>query len=664
MRFDRRKVRRLLGLAIGVLTLSALLAARLADPPTLTALRGAGFDTLQRVFPRFAARDQPVRIVDIDEASLAKLGQWPWPRNSLAELVNRLKALGAAAIVFDIMFPEADRLSPAAIVNKPDLMKGLGLSADSGLLTALPDNDKLFGAAIADSPVVLATAAVPNAPILRPYDKAGFAATGQSAILAPPPLRGQVNNLDNLTVAAKGLGLITLDLAQSQGITRDIPLLWSDGTGFRPSLVLEALRVAQGASTYVVNGSPTSVNAIQSVSVGALEIPTAEDGQFSVYYTPDDKSLYVSAADVLNDAAQAAISVKISGNIVLIGTSAAGLLDTRTSSLGEAVPGVSVHAQVLQQILSGQFLVRPQWATGAEMSVTFVLATLLVGAAAYARPGRSVAGCAAAIAALLGLVVFAFKAKGVVLDVSFPLLALLTAFLATITFRLLVIDREGRQMRLAFGHYVAPSVLRVIEADPGQLKLGGQVREITVMFVDIENFTPLSEKLQPDELVRVINDVLSCCSTAILANFGTIDKFMGDAVMAFWNAPLDQPDHQYLAARAALDVQTELSKLNAQGDFKSRLAAIGAWPVGARIGLASGPACVGNMGASDRFDYSVVGETVNIAARAETACKTLGVKIVIAGKLSEKTASLNPRPETAIAMKGKSQAMTVWSLGN
>lgn len=624
------------GFILGLLCALIFVALRSFDPPILATLRGAGFDTLQTIWPRRHQAPQAVRIVDIDEASLRQLGQWPWPRSYMASLVNELDNLGAAAIVFDIVFPEEDRSTAS--------------------------NDNAFAAAINSRPVVTAFSSSSGATTGQPQLKAGFAQTGNTAINAPPRMAKFTLNLPALDSAARGLGGINIDLAKDQGIARQIPLLWTDEKQFYPSLTLEALRVAQGADTYIVNASAVTDNAIESVRIGEFEIPTSESGMFQIYYRPNDPNIFVSATDVINAKSHDTLQPLIKGQIVLIGTSAMGLLDMRTSALGEEIPGVAVHAQALEQILDRQFLSRPEWLVGAEFIGVIVFCVLLSLLTMVLRPLPSLIITACGFAALAATVALSFLNFGLLLDFTFPALALATTFLATTAYKLLVTDQDSRQMRRVFGHYVAPEILTEIERNPSALKLGGELREVTVMFVDIENFTPLSEKLTPEYLVQTINAVLDTCSNAILSEGGTIDKYIGDAVMAFWNAPLPIADHQYHAALAALKIQKAVGDLNATQPISSILKAVQQWPIKVRIGFASGKSTVGNMGSLQRFDYSVLGETVNIAARAEHSCKQIAHNIVLAGTPTDKTAKLALLPAGHVAMKGKAMNTPVYAI--
>lgn len=649
------------GVATGVAVLIGLMLLRGYDPPLLQYLRNAGFDQLQRIWPR-EKPDLPVRIVDIDERSLAELGQWPWSRKVLGRLVDELNTLGAAVVAFDIIFPEPDRLSPSRIAADPELLSGLSAEARREISTSFPDNDDIFAAAMKGRPVVLAFATAPGNVRTTPPRVAGFAQTGLDASKAPPFIQDVAANIETLEAAAAGFGGINLDLAREQGIARQTPMLWTDGTGFYPSLALEALRVAQGASTIIINASDTTENAIDSIRVGDFEIPVAEDALFAVRYRYNSPETYVSAARIISGTEREALAPLINGNIVFVGTSATGLKDVRMSALGEAVPGVLVHAQVIEQILSSDFLTRPQWAAGAELLAVALLGLVLVVIVMFWTPLIGAVAGGVAIALMAAASAYAFRSLGILADATFPFVALTLTYLATVAFRLLVTDSDRRMLRNAFGHFVSPDVLSEIERNAGALKLGGEVKEITVLFVDIRKSTTLSEKLPPDALVSLINTLLDRWSSSVIAQGGTIDKFIGDAIMAFWNAPLSKPDHQFFAAMAALGIRKATAEVNADPGVSGILKERGQWPLQCGAGMSSGPACVGNMGSQTRFDYSAVGETVNIAARTETASKRADFDIVIAGALAPTTRRLAILPAGHVAMAGLSNQMPIWAV--
>ncbi len=633
--------------------------ARTADVNLLSAVRGYGFDSFTRLWPRQEAEAAPVRIIDIDEESLAELGQWPWPRSRLARLTDELIDLGAAAVAFDIVFPEPDRMSPRRIFSTPEVhavLAGASPGFDAG---SLPDNDEIFARAISGRPVVLAFATSGKGRAEQVGLKTGFAQTGLDATNAPPLLHGVTSNIPLLDIAASGIGSINIDLGRDQGIARQIPFLWTDGQRLYPSLSAEALRVAQGVDTLVLHASADTANAVESLAIGDFEVPLSEHGMFHVYYRYNAPDMYVSAAKVISGNLRDALRPLIDGHIVFVGTSAVGLLDVRTSALGETIPGVSIHAQATQQILSGAFLTRPEWVAGAELLYVTLSGLLIAFLSAYLRPRLTLLTFLALTGLTLALAVAAFRKAGLLVDLTFPILATTLVFLTGIALRLLVTDKEGRRMRGAFAQYVAPTVLAEIERNPQSLKLGGEMRDVTVMFVDIENFTPLSEKLNPVELVSVVNRLLDAGSKAILAEKGTIDKYIGDAIMAFWNAPIKLDDHQFHAAKAALAIRKSVAALNEEPDLAKLLTERGAPRLAVRVGIASGEACVGNMGSAERFDYSVLGETVNTAARTESTCKSIGFDIAIAGALRGPTAGLASLYAGALPMKGKSVAEPV-----
>ncbi len=630
----------------------ALLVLRLFDPGIFATLRGGGYDMLQRLYPRHMDEPQPVRIVDIDEASLKALGQWPWSRITLAKLVDELHSLGAAAIAFDIVFPEADRLSPRLIMEQLDQKIDI---------STLPDSDAVFAASFAGKPVVLAFATTPGTPEPEKLViKSGFAQTGLPAANAVLGIGHITSNLPQLNDAASGVGGMNIDLAAEQGVVRQIQMLWTDGTRFAPTLSVEALRIAQGVDTFLVNASPDTEDALESVRVGEIEIPVSETGMFYVHYRPNSPDMYVPAVDVLQKQDRDGLKKLIEGHVVFIGTSAVGLLDVRTTALGEAVPGVSIHAQATEQMLSGRFLSRPEWTEMLEFMTVLMGGVMIAATGALFRPWIPFTVTAAICTSFVAATFYAFQAPGLLLDMTFPLAAMLLTYLASTAYRLAITDKDGRNMRRMFGHYVAPSVLADIERNPQNLKLGGEVRDVTVMFVDIENFTPLSEKLSPVELVNTVNGLWTACSAAILQERGTIDKFIGDAIMAFWNAPVAVENHQLHAAKAALGIRKAVEVYNASEAVSVLLQARSVLPIAVRVGLASGPACVGNMGSNDRFDYSVLGDTVNIAARTESSAKALHHDIVLAGLPHEATQSLALLPAGYVAMKGKSRLEPVF----
>jgi adenylate cyclase len=631
-----------IGVVLGLALVASFTLLRATDPPLLRQIRDITFDEYQRITPR-KFENTPVRVIDIDEASLREFGQWPWPRDRLALLVQRLSDMGAAAIAFDVLFAEADRLSPRSIMRD---VAGI----DPTLLSRLPDNDQLFAQAIADKPVVLGFGLSMDGSY-KPPVKAGFAFTGESPFNAPPRMTAATPVRPQLQINATGLGHISLNPGTYSATVRRVPLLLSDGEQLYPNLALEALRVAQGASTYIVAAAPDIPDTLTSIKVGDFVVPVTSSGELWLYTSPDIADRYISAGKVLApDGLAPDVAAAVQGSIVFVGTSSAGLQDIRTTALGENVPGVSIHAQTVEQILSGHFLSRPDWADGMEILLIAVLGTCLVIVTTFVSPAVGLAWGLIVTALAFASSWFAFSRWGLLFDPLAPIVAASIIHFAATSFRILVIDRERREVRKAYGQYLSPSLLHRIEHNPDALRLGGDDRELTVMFVDVRGFTTLSERLQPAEVVRFLNTLLDALSRHVVANEGTLDKFIGDSIMAFWNAPVDVADHPAKAVRAALAMRETLATLNATDAFGFGEE----YQVGIGIGIHTGLACVGNMGAESRFNYSAVGDAVNVSARIEGCCKEVGFDILV----SETTAAALPHfallDAGSLGLKGKS----------
>lgn len=637
-------------LVVGLTILIPLSFLRLTDPAAVVDLREAYFDQLQRLAPR-VYEPLPVRVIDVDEAALGAIGQWPWPRHIMAELVERLDSLGAAAIAFDVVFAEPDRLSPAAMARDPRLAPLVASLTGGGI--ELPDNDRTFAAAIAGRPVILGVAEVrQDTQAAAVATKAAFVEIGDNPALGFPALGGTTAIVPVLAEAAAGMGSVNVSRSDTATIVRRVPLAWRAGDTILPSLALESLRVALGETTVLVAGSQRLAGAVDFVSVGGIEIPTSETGEVRLRYRLDDPRLYVSAAALLEGENAEAVRPLIEGHIVLIGTSAAGLLDVRASALGENIPGVSIHAQIIEQALLGDFLIRSDWTEGLELALFVTLGLAVVAAMAFGGPVLASAASGAAAAAVGLGSWFAFQAYGLLLDASFPLVGGTLVLLAVTGFRFLVADREKRIVRRAFSHYVAPSVLQEIERSGHKLALGGEIREVTVLFGDIRGFTPLAAKLGPVRLVTLLNGLFDALSRAILVEEGTIDKFIGDAVMAFWNAPLQRADHPARACRAALGMRRALVDFNSDRDNTDGGA------IALAIGISTGEACVGNMGSRDRFNYSAIGDTVNRAARIEAACRRVGYDIVVCAGTARAAEGLALLDAGLLDLKGISDRLT------
>ncbi|MFQ5566848.1 MAG: CHASE2 domain-containing protein [Paracoccaceae bacterium] len=649
---------RALVLAVSLACVAGLTILRATDPFVVRTAREISFDLLQRLSPR-AFVDAPVRIVDIDERSLEELGQWPWPRDKLAEMVDRLHAAGAATIAFDFIFAEPDRLSPSRLIEDEQLRSALGAAADAEV-PALPDNDLLFADAMRRGAVVIGFGGSAE-PGPAPPVKAGFVYTGEDPNIYTIRHDGATRLLPVLADAAAGIGSVALDGEVSFGVVRRMPIIWSDGTRLYPSLVGEALRVAQGARTYVVHADPVT-GGVQSVRIGAIEVPTEPTAELNMHYTPPRADRYISAADIFDNARLKELIPRIQGRIILIGTSATGLYDIRKTALGYSVPGVELHAQALEQIINGQFVLRHDWTRGLEL-LALVIASVLVGATTLYSGARMALLFGVGVAGLIVLGAWdAFGRFNVLIDPSFPLGGGLAVWFVATAFRYLTADRERREIRGAFSHYVHPSVLKQIERSHRDVRLGGENCELTVMFTDVRNFTQLSEQIEPEEVVSFLNTLLGRLGAEIAHEAGVIDKFIGDSVMAFWNAPLRQEDHAGRACAAALRMRAAMQELNAANGFGLPEAATGGAAIDIGIGINTGPACVGNVGSAERFNYSAVGDAVNVAARAEAACKDVGYDVVVSGSTVEYAQDFAFVEAGRVRLKGKTEPVALMIL--
>jgi len=615
--------------------LALAVAIRAADPSPIARLRLMVFDTYQLLSPRSYDPELPVRVVHIDERSLRRIGQWPWPRSVLAALTKRLTDDGAAAVAFDLVMAEPDRLLATEIV------KWLPNDPAAALITEeigkLPSGDVAFANAIAAAPVVLGFIATNDSDIL-PALHNGFAQAGDDPRMFVPAFRGAAASLALLQDQSKGSGALNW-VPEHDQVVRRLPLLVRLGDRLYPSFAAEALRIAQGATSYVVKASGASSEeafgtktGITAVRIGRIEIPTDANGQMWLRFTRSDPRRIISAARLFDG--QVGRS-EIEGRIVLVGTSAAGLFDLRTTPLEASITGVEVQAQAIEQMLLGNHLRRPDFATGAEL-VVLVLAGLALAFVVYHAGAlwSAVVGAMVLIGAVAGSW-GAYKSFGLLFDPVYLAVSLTCLYLATTVYRYLQTETQRMRVRDAFGHYMAPAMVDELAAHPEKLKLGGEMRLVTLMFCDVRGFTALSEKLDGEEVTRLLNRLFTPLSDIVVSSRGTIDKYIGDAIMAFWNAPLDDPEHERHAASAALAMIGEVEQLNR--GWADEAAARGEPHRQVRIGIGLNTAvcCVGNLGSKNRFDYSVIGDGVNVASRLEGLTKTYGVPIV-AGETTAK----------------------------
>ncbi len=585
------------------------------------------FDQYQRMKPREYAQ-APVLVVDIDEESLEALGQWPWPRSQLAEMVNVLASNGAAAIGFDVAFPENDRTSP---FRSMETLRDLG--AEISFPDGAPelDNDVLFAESLQQAPAVIGFALADDFVSKIPEPKTGWAWLGQDPRDVLQKYHGSMDVLPLIEEAAQGLGFFSFP-PTFDGVVRKVPIIAVSEENTYPSLAMETLRVAQQASNFTVKSTgasgeaDTGLPAVVSVKVGDYIAETDADGSLWIYYSGRAGANRLSAKSLLDGSLDPQqLQERIAYHIVLIGTSALGLRDLVATPLASGYPGVNVHAEIIDQILSETFLHRPDYVTGLEYALALFAIIFMVVAV---RPGRFTISAVLATlmaAGAIGLSWHLFAERHILLDPIPLLFAILVSYFSITLLQYLGSEQEKRFIRNAFGRYLAPSLVERLTENPSALNLGGETRELTLLFCDIRGFTTISEALSPQELTQLLNNFLTPMTDELLKSEATIDKYMGDAILAFWNAPLTVENHRTAALGATVQMANRLDALNAEKGYGIRMG----------VGLHTGECLVGNLGSTQRFSYSVIGDAANVASRIEGITKYYGLMLLFEQSLLE-----------------------------
>ncbi|HEV7813889.1 MAG TPA: adenylate/guanylate cyclase domain-containing protein, partial [Janthinobacterium sp.] len=620
--------------------------------------------------------DPRIVIVDIDEASLAQVGRWPWSRDVVAQLVTRLGAdYHARAIGFDVVFPEPDTSSGYGVLEKladAQLKDIPAFRARLGELKPALDYDGLLAKAIAAQPVVLGFNVSDN--------------TKKGQLPAPAFTLGDLNgrqvdalesagyeaNLARLQTAAKDAGIFTA-ITDADGILRVSTLLQRIGDAYYPSLSLATAGVALRARAIkpYFNASADSLSQrelanggldyISIVRAGGRQvaIPVGEALTTTIQYRgkggPDGGAFrYVAAADVLAGKADKRL---LDQAIVLVGTTAAGLNDVRATPVSRAYPGVEVHANLIKSILDNSFKHRPDYAFAYEFLEVLLFGLALTFALALLTPAWAVLLTLASMAAAAGFNFWMYAGSNdAVLNVAVILLLIAALFVLNLGWGYFFEFRKGRALVSRFGEYVAPELVAEMAENPEKYNMDGESRELTVLFVDVRGFTTISEGLTPKQLREYINLYLTAMSEDIRdSHRGTLDKYIGDAVMAFWGAPVAFPDHASRAVATALLMQASAERLNR--DFLAR-----GWPaLKIGIGLNSGLMHVGDMGSAIRRAYTVMGDAVNLAARLEGITKVYGVGIAVGEATRLAARDFVYRELDLVRVKGKREAVAIYA---
>lgn len=637
---------RRIGLVASAVMMALGIWAEFSEPWFVGDVHNAVFDAYQRSLPR-SYEPAPVRIVDIDEATLARLGQWPWPRTRVAELVADLRGLGASAIAFDFIFAERDRTSPGWLAeewkDKPEV---------AAVLRKLPDHDTALAEEFGRGKVVAAFALTEDPGGASPLQKGRFVRAGAQGTLSVSHYQGSVASLPVLQQAATGNGAVNFS-PDRDGVVRRVPLLVEQGGVLYPSLIAEALRVASGAANYTLLADQRSNGraALSAVRIGRYTLPSDTFGRMLVYLTDPVDERYVPAWKVIAGEAADLIPPQ---SIVYIGSSATGLQDLRFGTLGRIVPGVEIHAQLTEQCLLGAFAVRPLWVQGLETLVIVLGWLVMLGFGVRARALPAAIATATGVVVIAAAAIYGWRSHSILADPVFPGLVLAATFIAYTVPRQLAAESEGRWIRGVFANYLSPNLVEHLIHNPSELRLSGERRECSFVLTDVASFTTLVEGMDPQLLTEVINGYLDGMVSIAFAHDGTLDRIVGDAVAVLFSAPVEQPDHARRAMACALAMDAFANAYSArclERDIPFGLT---------RIGVHTGEVVVGNFGGSSHFDYRALGDPINTTARLETANRHLGTRICVSGATVAACPGFVGRPAGTLVLKGKTKGVEVF----
>jgi len=598
--------------ATALITAFVLIFVHYTDNYVVETLRLKSFDLIQQTDEPVHSKD--IAVVQIDEAAIEKYGQWPWKRDVLAEVIWKLREAGAGVIVLPILFSEDDRLGGDDVLA--EALAGNGVIIAQTGSTQANKNSVPRGVAKIGDPL----------PFLFEWP----------GMLGPIPLLG-----DN----ADGVGVLNT-VPEIDGVVRRVPLIMRVGEETYPSIAVEVIRLATGAPSYQIKANQGGIEKIRVP--GYPIINTDPNGQIWLRWNKTFDTVSLADEDQF---------WSLEGKTVLVGITAEGLGGIIASPTGPKYNYIPA-AVTLQTVLDGDQIQRPYWAFLTELAATAIVGLLVILLAAFA-PYTIVALAIVTIGGgLIWAVMHAWTTHLYLLDASIPLIALVLVSLHAVFNRFVKEFQLKQQIKKQFEHYLAPAMVKKLQEDPSLLKLGGDTRELTIMFTDIRGFTPISEqyKTNPQGLTTLINRYMTPMTALVMENEGTVDKYIGDALMAFWNAPLDVPDQRRLATETAIQMLERLDLLNKELEDEGLL------PLRIGIGINTGTVVVGNMGGEQRFDYSVLGDAVNLAARLEGQSKAYGLTFLIGEDSLDMTLDFDYIELDLIAVKGKTEGIRIFTV--
>ena len=665
-----RKFLKLSGFKIALLLTLAVLGIYYLDPHFLNILELKTLDARFHSRGKIPTSNQVV-LVTVDEKSLDELGRWPWPRVRLAQLLDALVEAEVKVVGFDIVWAEPDENSQLKVlteikqklaelkVTNPDLnryVSELLQKADSDLILA----DSLARSQRAvlgyffhfypqersgkqDRPAE-------EMPPLTSFNMVKF--TSEEAARVPLFEAAHAEmNLPVLSRAADGAGYFNI-FPDPDGTVRWAPLVIKYQDRFYCSLSLAVLQKYLDNPPLALRIAEYGVDQIR---LGKVTIPANEEGRLLINYRGPQKMFpHYSATDIIHERVS---KNAFQGKIALVGATAIGIYDMRVTPFEHVYPGLEIHANVIDSILQGQFLHRPNWITLVDILVIAV-AGLILGVLLprfKAHWGALVGG--ALFLSVLGLGQYLFENQGVWMNLTYPSLNLILIYLGITGYRYMTEEKEKKKIRGAFQYYLTASVVEEMLRNPDKLKLGGEKKDLTVLFSDIRGFTSISERMTPDGLVKFLNEYLTKMTDIVFKYDGLLDKYMGDAIMAIWGAPLDQPDHVRRACLTALDMVEELHRLQKKWSEE------GMPFLNIGIGVNAGPMVVGNMGSDRRFDYTVMGDSVNLGSRLEGLNKLYGTNIIVSEMTFDRVRDeFWGRELDLVRVKGKDQPGKIYEL--
>ena len=683
---------------------------RISDPEFVQVLRLKYFDQLQIKYPRVTEGQTYSVIVDIDEKSLREIGQWPWPRTVLADLFNKSREAGMLVLGLDVLFAEKDRTSPELIAE--DVMERSPEIAN--LLKTLPSNESLAMEAMKAFPTVIGHSGLDvqgdaNRNDIKDTSVKVFLGKNKKPKDWLIKYPGLLANVTEFEKAASGAGTVSV-AEEPDGIIRRVPLISNVAGVVRPTLGLDMIRVAFKGNSIATRTGLNGVEEIiiQTKAIGNASIPTDENGRVWIYYGESDsikkensRRYYVSAVDIINGKVG---KDRLSGKLGILGTSATGLKDIRPTPVEDRMPGVEIHANLIDTVISAilyytsnknanavynQSIKKgmsesealaeknkvkingaPFLKSGANMKFYESLFTILLGffitlSALRFGPIVNISLLVSIIGAAFYLSIKLFLEEKTLFDPTFAGVSTFIIYFGNTFANYLRDANEKKQIRGAFSQYLSPALVEQLADDPDKLVLGGETKKMTFLFCDVRGFTTISEsfKSDPQGLTKLINRFLTPLTNEIINVNGTIDKYMGDCIMAFWNAPIDVEGHEKMACDATLRMHKAMKELNDIREEEAKAENKKFLELKIGIGLNTGGCVVGNMGSDQRFDYSVLGDAVNLASRLEGQSKSYGVKTVIGPETNESVKDTYATLQLdMIAVKGKKEAVTIFTL--